>query len=522
MAYFKKPDGSIISVQFPELNLNLIAGLTEVDQAGNPIATTETPPVANIGATTDNIRNNQPNIYDSFDDFSNYLADLGWYSSQAESEYNTLLTDYNEYQTTQEEKAAERLERQREQIGQQYGEAITDVQELGERAVGGTKARATQPVGSGSTGLGVSSTLSQALAPIIKETNRQISDLQRRKDAAIANAEFASSEALDKKITAYRDRLDKLKEQEIKLKQDMFDKMMAVRNAQRADITTDIAIADQVADTPVGQTITIGGKQYTGTKVEELKPFWTSASLISLMKELPVGYSEERTDPITGYVYTITGLKEPTVNTQIFHSTNQNTGDETFTTFNKDTGEIIKQIISEGTGAVFKYGGGGRSAGSGGGGKTATALTFDEFLQGKIQGLSVEEVGKIMSSPEQYLEEYIKSQIGDTYIKDKAEARQFIDQVIQNSPSITYEQLYATADIATSLTATDIKSYLSLKGFKESIKEKTTPATQTMNDYLQSLKDQGYTENDIEQDFINDKDYGRVPDFVKTWLKENF
>ena len=43
-----------------------------------------------------------------------------------------------------------------------------------------------------------------------------------------------------------------------------------------------------------------------------------------------------------------------------------------------------------------------------------------------------------------------------------------------------------------------------------------------MNDYLQSLKDQGYTENDIEQDFINDKDYGRVPDFVKTWLKENF
>lgn len=45
---------------------------------------------------------------------------------------------------------------------------------------------------------------------------------------------------------------------------------------------------------------------------------------------------------------------------------------------------------------------------------------------------------------------------------------------------------------------------------------------QTMQDYLQGLKDQGYSKKDIKKDFKNDPDFERVPDFVKDWLDENY
>lgn len=116
------------------------------------------------------------------------------------------------------------------------------------------------------------------------------------------------------------------------------------------------AIFNMVKDTPEGQTITIGNDTFTGIK--QLDPFWTSASLVSLMNSLPVGKTQELTDPNTGDKITITGLKVEDPQTQIFHSVNENNGNETYTTIDKNTGKIMNQVVSKGTGARFKLGGG--------------------------------------------------------------------------------------------------------------------------------------------------------------------
>ena len=122
----------------------------------------------------------------------------------------------------------------------------------------------------------------------------------------------------------------------------------------------DIKRINTLMNVPEGQTVTIGGKEYQGMSPEEVEaidPFFSASNLISIAKELPVGETRAITDPNTGAEYTIEGLDQPDVNTQIFKSTNQNTGNETFTTIDKTTGKILIQAVSQGTGAQYKYSG---------------------------------------------------------------------------------------------------------------------------------------------------------------------
>ncbi len=75
---------------------------------------------------------------------------------------------------------------------------------------------------------------------------------------------------------------------------------------------------DLISSIPEGETVTIGGQEFTGIKPpDEIKPFFSGSDIISLMKDIPEGTSQEITDPNTGTKYTLTGTKDPNVVTAI-------------------------------------------------------------------------------------------------------------------------------------------------------------------------------------------------------------
>lgn len=103
---------------------------------------------------------------------------------------------------------------------------------------------------------------------------------------------------------------------------------------------------------------------------------------------------------------------------------------------------------------------------------------------------------------------------------DTAKYAQIRENVAVNSPKLLswFDETYNPQSVLNPNDPT-AKTYFQTTSQMGKEEEGTT----NMNDYLKSLKDQGYTKKDIENDFKNDADYGKqVPEFVKTWLKNNF
>ena len=112
--------------------------------------------------------------------------------------------------------------------------------------------------------------------------------------------------------------------------------------------------------------------------------------------------------------------------------------------------------------------------------------SFEQFIKeqesknGMSYDLSIPSVKQELQD-EYNLQNDIRSQIGNTYITDKNQAKQYIDQIIQLSPNATYKELYAFADTATSLNDSDINSYLLIKGFKKPEKNASTNEDDEIN-----------------------------------------
>ena len=70
MPNYRRPDGSTISVQFPDLNPSQVAGLTELDNSGNAINTptpTQTPNQGyNFSRPTTPLETARTNYYNQF------------------------------------------------------------------------------------------------------------------------------------------------------------------------------------------------------------------------------------------------------------------------------------------------------------------------------------------------------------------------------------------------------------------------------------------------------------------------
>lgn len=213
-----------------------------------------------------------------------------------------------------------------------------------------------------------------------------IQQLQNAHNDVLARIKNAASQDDWKAVGELRQNLKNIQDEKDKLVQQNFTNTLAmnadVRAGQAADRSKLMDTYNIVKDIPAGQTQTIDGQTFTGIKTPD--PFWTSANITSLMEKLPEGETKTVHDPYTGHDITITGMQPDSANNQIFKSVNENTGDETFTTMNKN-GKIVNQVVSKGTGAVFKQktGGGGSSAK-----QTPEEKAFQDDLGKSIANLS--------------------------------------------------------------------------------------------------------------------------------------
>ena len=205
---------------------------------------------------------------------------------------------------------------------------------------------------------------------------RNVDNLRAKKIQAVQSAENAARAAIKSGKQVDFENAQAIlntarqfsKDAEDKIQQE-FSNLLAVGQEERQQATADFNIISKIGE---GEQVTLGDTTYTGIKKEDIDPFWTSASLVSLMKELPMGEKKVINDPNTGADIEITGLQEKGAGNQVFKSVNQNTGDETFTTVNKE-GVIVAQSESKGTGAKFKAG-----TGIGTGTETDRLLTLSE------------------------------------------------------------------------------------------------------------------------------------------------
>lgn len=215
--------------------------------------------------------------------------------------------------------------------------------------------------------------------------DRNISDLQSKKVMAIQAAESAMREsirsgkasdmkmAMDLYNTANQASALALQQQQAKA-----NILIALGNAKRAEEMAPFEMAskkyEMLSKIPAGETVTIDGVNYKGLSSPD--PFFSGAEVVSLMKELPVGKTQTITDPNTNEKITITGLNQPTVDTQVF-SVADAKGNMTYTTIDKKTGQVVGTPVQQiGTGKGFKNTGGG---GGGGINTDPNAYTTKDF-----------------------------------------------------------------------------------------------------------------------------------------------
>jgi hypothetical protein len=173
-------------------------------------------------------------------------------------------------------------------------------------------------------------------------------------DKVIKEARAQELELIQLEMTAENNKLNQLATM-LGLKNDA---ARETREAKRFEFEYEKDIREMISKTKAGETFTIGGQTFTGTL--EPEPFWNDDRVFEVMKSMPIGDTMDVTDH-KGDKLTIYGIAQDDPDTQIFHSVNQNNGNETYTTIDKKTGAILNQTVSKGTGARFKYESGGGS-----------------------------------------------------------------------------------------------------------------------------------------------------------------
>lgn len=293
-----------------------------------------------------------------------------------------------------------------------------------------------------------------ALDQLLADKNNLIQAAQN----AAATDNWKSYDAINKELTANEEKAATLAREGAK---DLFSQYMQLKNlsineksSARQDATATYNI---VKDIPEGETQVIDGITYTGVKKPD--PFYTSASVTSIMQKLPEGKSVTLTDPVTKQPITITGLPSDGSDNQIFKDVNENTGNVTFTTMDK-MGNIVKQVVSKGTGAIFKSG-----TGSGGTESSAVGLYSDIMKQAIISGaktsdevlagvqavasnsgvtLSVKELNAIKAKSKEFLDGYTPAKEPEVTPTESSPIEKEIQRLKTNIPNFNDADIRAT------------------------------------------------------------------------------
>ncbi len=163
---------------------------------------------------------------------------------------STQLEDEAQLRATEAANLAEKksaIEKQA-QVRQQ------EIEEAGKFTEGGVSARGHIFGGSGQTGLGMDSAITANIAMVRKETQKAISDLDARKQEALANADMDSFSRINTLIGQYRDRMDKLTQQEIDNKMKTLDYLLNLSNSKKTDYKT-LSEGQTLIDPTTGKVI---------------------------------------------------------------------------------------------------------------------------------------------------------------------------------------------------------------------------------------------------------------------------
>ena len=224
----------------------------------------------------------------------------------------------------------------------QFAEERAKAEELGKAEVGVRTQQATRFAG----GLGLDTAAQGYIQAAEENSKKRINELNRLEQQALAKADFDTATALaDLQVKEQQSITD--------LRQQGFQNFLSLQTAQRGQTQLDISTINALQNIPEGQTVTIGGQTFTGLAKSEISPFFNGANIVSLMKSIPIGESQEIQDPNTGDVFTLTGLASDNPQTSTIQSTDPS-GNVTITTIDKATGEIINQVRAGQIGKGFK------------------------------------------------------------------------------------------------------------------------------------------------------------------------
>jgi len=189
-----------------------------------------------------------------------------------------------------------------------------------------------------------------------QDLDRNVSLLRSKQQEAIQSARAAQAKAIrTNKRADFQDAKDL-----IKLAQDFkndAEDMLIKRNKFLLDVQAEERLGaksafDIASDIPEGETVVIGDQEFTGIAKENVDPFWTSSSLVSLAKEIPVGESRIVNDPKLGEI-TVQGLSTDDPSVKTIQSTND-AGETTITSYKLTEAGGVELINQASAGRVGK------------------------------------------------------------------------------------------------------------------------------------------------------------------------
>lgn len=177
-------------------------------------------------------------------------------------------------------------------------------------------------------GFNISTAEVQFINSVQNQVDDKINEIVKSKADWIATGDFEAARRAD-------DAIAKLSEYNNNLIMKKAELALSLRSDQRSQDQFNLDLAKTLTDIPVGQTINIGGVQYTGIKPVEA--FFKGSDLVSMMNDITYGEVRTVTDPNTGEEYSITG----TANPDVYIATN-NSG--TVTGIDKRTGKVLYTV----------------------------------------------------------------------------------------------------------------------------------------------------------------------------------
>lgn len=222
-------------------------------------------------------------------------------------------------------------------ISREYEEQVRQARQMMEKELGGVTA-----MGRRAAGLGATTTLEANLATTRQTGQQRIDRLTRQREDALARADMASAARLDASLAREQQTINTLYKDAWQRNIDIFNIQNQETKTAMQQTTMDWNIMSKL---PAGQSWTspTTGVSYTGINKEAIEPFFTGANIVSLMKTIPIGQSQQITDPNTGEVWQISGLGQSDVNTKVFRWVDPN-NNQIIALFDQEKGEVTKQI----------------------------------------------------------------------------------------------------------------------------------------------------------------------------------